>query len=167
MTPKVHSESWEHLLTDYADGELSPGQMEPIAEHLNDCESCRKLVTALQQSLGHAQTIWSTYLEDTGKTARVHWQWHGWKTIAAGLLLMLGLALGWQRISQPRKEPNMVQIQQEIEASGQASRLLATAELLAQYAHHSELSQQQYQYIIATYPSTPAARKAKIKLANL
>ncbi|NQV31058.1 MAG: zf-HC2 domain-containing protein [Phycisphaeraceae bacterium] len=167
MNIKEHSESWEHMLTDYADGELPPDQMKHITEHLSHCESCRALVAALRQSLGHAQSIWQAYVEDPGQTVPIQRRWNPWKTVAAGLLLMLGLRLGWQWVSKPNEEPNIVQIQQEIEAYGQASRLLATAELLAQYAHHRELSQQQYQYIIATYPSTPAANAAKLKLAKL
>ena len=45
------------LLVDYADGELSPADIERIAGHLADCAECRAELRLLERSLELAETF--------------------------------------------------------------------------------------------------------------
>jgi len=58
-------EKTEEMLVDYADGQLSPGESNKVAEHLEECESCRKILAALNKSLELAGVIWTDGLCET------------------------------------------------------------------------------------------------------
>lgn len=160
-----HTDDWECLLVDYADGTLSSEQVEVIEAHLQDCPDCRAMVTALNESLASAQAIWNQRLEDTTSTPCPHRRQRVWIGLAAGMLLAMGLTLWWFGLeSRPTKPQEMVLSQQDVQACGQAAKLLAAAEMLARLEQHRNLVQQQYQYIIDTYPNTPSASLAQVKL---
>lgn len=63
-----------------------------------------------------------------------------------------------------KKELSFAEIERKIMESGSAARLLAAAELLAEYPDAQLIVKQQYRYIVETYPETPAAAKAKSKI---
>ena len=58
-------EKIEEMLVDYADGRLSPGESNKVAEHLEKCEHCRRILGALQRSLKLAEVIWADGLTET------------------------------------------------------------------------------------------------------
>jgi len=58
----------------------------------------------------------------------------------------------------------LAEIEREITESGSAARLLAAADLLAKYPDAKTIVERQYRYIVETYPETPAAAKAKLRI---
>jgi anti-sigma factor RsiW len=159
------------LLVDYADGELSPSESSQVAEHLAKCERCRVILKALQRSLEVAGIVWTDSLEEIGaaslpQTRGVRpFKWRRYATIAASILIVAGISIFRLTPTGPEKaEPTLAQIEQEIEDSGRAARLLAAAEMLADCPSAQSIVKQQYRYIIDTYPQTPAAAKAKLRI---
>ena len=159
------------MLVDYADGRLSPGKSSEVAEHLAKCERCRRILNALQRSLELTGVIWEDGLAETEairipiqkKTRQL--QWHRYAAIAASILVVVTTAIVWRALMKPTKrEPTFAEIEREIIESGSAARLLAAADLLAKYPDAKTIAKQQYHYIIETYPETPAAAKAKLRI---
>jgi predicted anti-sigma-YlaC factor YlaD len=163
-------EDIREMLVDYADGELSPGQLSEVTEHLETCEKCRKLLTALQKSLDLATVVWEDGLRETEvikipirqKRARIHW--FRYAAVAASILIVVTTSIIWREMNRPQKtEISFDEIERNITESANAARLLAATELLADYPDAKEIVQQQYRYIAETYPRTPAAAKIKLK----
>jgi predicted anti-sigma-YlaC factor YlaD len=159
------------MLVDYADGQLSADESSEVAAHLTRCEDCRRILRALQRSLELAGVIWEDGLVETKaiciptprKAKKVHWLKYA--TIAAGIFLIVAISGIWRALVRPtEEEPTFVEIEQEINESASAARLLAAADLLAKYPDVESIVKQQYRYIVETYPETSAAAEAKLRI---
>ena len=164
-------EKIEKMLVDYSDGQLSPGESDKVAEHLNKCEHCRETLGALQKSLALAGAIWDDGLAETkdirivipGKTRNIPWTKYA--AAAAGIILLLTTSVVWRTLIKPvEKEINFAEIERRITEAGNAARLLAATELLAEYPNAQSIVKEQYRYIVETYPETSAANEAKLKM---
>jgi len=164
-------EDISEMLVDYVDGELPPDKSSEVAEHLPECERCRKTVEALQRSLELAGVIWKDGLEEAKgiqvpvpvKARRVRWSRYA--AVAAALMLVVSSAIVWRVVvSSKEKEPTVAEIEREISESASAAQLLAVTDLLAQYRDAGAIAQRQYQYIVERYPGTAAAAEAKLRI---
>ena len=160
----------EQMLVDYADGQLSPGDSNKVAEHLAQCTSCRRLHNGLQKSLDLAGVIWADSLTETdnvripaAKTRKI--RWHRYATIAASILVVVATSIVWRTLISPKgSELTFAEIERKITESGSAARLFAAAELLSDNPKAQTIVKQQYQHIVETYPETTAATKAKLRI---
>lgn len=159
------------MLIDYVDGQLSPSDSDRVAEHLATCEGCRRTLQALRRSLELAGVIWENGLTDI-TPIRIATQEKVRKTqlaryaaVAAGILFILGGSILWRVLMRPaEKQLTFAEIEHRIEESASAARLLAAAELLAEYPDAKTIVKQQYRYIVEAYPEAPAAAKAKLRI---
>ena len=167
-------EKTEKMLVDYADGQLSSSDSKQVAEHLEKCEHCRKILEALHKSLELAGVIWADGLTET-KEIRAplplkHRKipWIRYAAVAASIILLLTTSIVWRALVRPvrpsEKEINFADIERSITEAGNAARLLAATELLAEYPDAQSIVKEQYRYIAETYPETSAAKKAKLKI---
>ena len=159
------------ILVDYADGLLGAGESGRIAEHLAECTGCRELLQGLQKSLELAEVMWDDNTADVEKIAvpqapRVRRRtWRRYVAAAASIVVISAICL-----TQLRKEPSVgpvatfEEIERKISEAGSAARLLAAAELLAEYEDVKYLVQKQYQYIVESYPETQAAAKTQLRI---
>lgn len=161
----------ERMLVDYADGRLSADESSKVAAHLAKCEDCRRILAALQRSLELASVIWEDGLAETEairipvpkKVRKFHWP--GYAAIAAGILLVVAISGVWRVLLRPtEKEPTFAEIERRITESYSAARLLAAVDLLAGYPDAENIAERQYRYIVETYPQTPAAAEAKLRI---
>ena len=161
----------EEMLVDYAEGLLSTGESNKVAEHLKKCQHCRKILEALQKSLALAGVIWDDGLAETkdiriiipGKIRNIPWPRYA--AAAAGIILLLTTSIVWRTLMMPvETEINFADIERRITEAGNAARLLAATELLAEYPDAQSIVKKQYRYIVETYPETSAANKAKLKI---
>jgi len=159
------------MLVDYADGQLSPSESSEVAEHLTKCEQCQRTLQALQRSLELAGVIWEDGLAETEairipipkKVRKVHWP--GYAAVAASILLVVTISGVWRALVRPtEEEPTFAEIERKITESCSAARLLAAVDLLAKYPDAETIVKKQYSYIVETYPETPAAAKAKLRI---
>ena len=159
------------MLVDYADGQLSPNDSNKVTEHLAECEHCQKMLVALQKSLELAEVVWEDGLAETKeirapiprKTRKIRWPRYA--AIAAGILLVVTTSIVWRTLMRPaKKELSFAEIERKITESGSAARLLAAAELLAEYTDDEAFVKQQYRHIIEVYPKTTAADKARSRI---
>lgn len=164
-------EDIEQMLVDYSDGQLSPSDSSNVAEHLTKCEECRKILDALQKSLELAGVIWADSLAETEniripaahKTRRIRWL--RYVAIAASILVVATTSIVWRTHVRTRgSELTFAEIERKIAESASAARLLAAAEMLAEYPDAQQIVNQQYRYIAETYSETTAASKAKLKV---
>ncbi len=159
----------EELLVDYADGALDQSDADKVAAHLAQCPNCRDTLSALHDSLKLAKAIWQDNLDRTA-SAKTHGRlltWRKYAAIAASVAILAATALISQSQSPPKQpEPTLAQIEQQIEQSASAARLLAAADMLAPYTQTESIARNQYDYIIDAYPRTPAAVQAKERLRN-
>jgi predicted anti-sigma-YlaC factor YlaD len=161
----------EEMLVDYTDGQLSPDDSSKVAEHLAQCEACRKVLEALRKSLDLAGVVWTDGLSETEtiriptlrkvrKLSRYHYA-----AIAASILLVVTASIVWRALMKPEPtEVTFAEIERQITESASAARLLAATELLAEVPDVQPIVDQQYRYIVETYPETTAANKAKSKM---
>jgi predicted anti-sigma-YlaC factor YlaD len=160
----------EKILVDYADGQLSPDDSNEVAEHLAQCEACRQVLDALRKSLELAGVIWNDGLAETEniriptlRTIRKY-SWLRYAAIAASILLVVTTSIVWHAMVKPKEaEITFAEIERRITESASAARLLAAAELLADVPDAKPIVDQQYRYIVETYPETTAANKAKLR----
>jgi ERCC4-type nuclease len=89
--------------------------------------------------------------------------WRRYAAIAASILIAAGISVIW-RTSPQEPALTFAEIEQRIEQSGRAARLLAAAELLAECPDAQSIVKQQYRYIVETYPQTAAAAQAKSRI---
>lgn len=159
------------MLVDYADGQLSPNDSNKVTEHLAKCEHCQRILDGLQRSLELAGVIWEDGLAKTkkirvpilGKARKIRWPRYA--AVAAGILLVLTTSIVWRSLVRPvKKEISFAEIERKIIESGSAARLLAAAELLAEYTDDEAFVKQQYRHIIEVYPDTTAAAKARSRI---
>ncbi len=164
-------EEIREMLVDYTDGQLSPSDSKKVAEHLAECTHCRKMLGALQRSLELAGVIWEDGLAETkeihapilGKPRKIRWL--RYTAAAAGILLVVATSILWRALVRPaKKELTFTEIERKITESASAARLLAAAELLAEYHDARSIVKEQYHYIVETYPETAAAAEAKSKI---
>jgi len=164
-------EKIEEILVDYADGQLSPTESNQVAEHLDKCEHCRKILKALNKSLALAGAIWDDGLVETkdirilipGKMRSI--PWIRYAAAAAGIILLLTTSILWRALIRPEeKKINFADIERSITEAGTAARLLAATELLTEYPDAQPIVKQQYRYIVDTYPETSAANEARLKI---
>ncbi len=161
----------QEILVEYADGLLPPAESNEVADHLTECESCKKVFYALQKSLELATVIWEDGLTETQaikipsrpKTVKIYWLRYA--AVAASIFIIVGISIIWRGISKPKEAQfSFEEIEKSIADSGNAARLLAATELLANSPDDRELVEQQYRYIAETYPQTTAAEKIKLKI---
>ena len=159
------------MLVDYADGQLLPSDSKKVAEHLAECEHCQRMLEALQRSLELADVVWQDGLAETkeirapasGKVRKIRWPRYA--AVAAGILLVVTTSVTWRAWVRPaKKEISFAEIERRITESASAARLLAAAELLAEYSDNDAIVKEQYRYIVDTYPQTSEAVKAKLKI---
>ena len=167
-------EKIEELLVDYADGQLSTGEVNKVAEHLQKCENCQKILGDLNKTLELAEIIWADGLSETkklhvpttSKHRKIHWA--KYVTAAAVILLVITTSTVWRAllrsVKPPEKEINFAEIERRINNAGNAARLLAATELLAEYPDSQSIVKEQYRYIVETYPETASAAQAKMKI---
>jgi len=164
-------EDIKEILVDYADGQLSQSESNKIAEHLAECEHCREMLEALRRSLELAEVVWEDGLAEAKeirapsprKARKIRWPRYA--AVAAGILLMLTTSIIWRALVRPaEKEISFAEIERRITEAGTAARLLAAAELLAEYPEAEAIVKEQYRYIVETYPETVAAAQAKLKI---
>lgn len=159
------------ILVDYAEGQLSPSASSEVAKHLAKCSSCRGTLEALQKSLCLADVIWKDGLVDITpvriQISRKKRQlvWRRYAAIAASILLVLACSIVLRTwVGPTQKGPTLAEIERRISESGSAARLLAAADLLAEYPDAETIAKQQYRYIVERYPETAAAAKAKLRI---
>lgn len=172
-------EEIREMLVDYADGQsrqgwpspLSQSESNKIAEHLGKCKNCRRMLDALQNSLELAEVVWEDGLAEIneiriptpGKAPKIRWPRYA--AVAASILLVVTTSIVWRVLVRPaKKEISFTEIERKITESGSAARLLAAAELLAEYPDAQSIVKEQFRYIVETYPETAAAAKAKLKI---
>jgi predicted anti-sigma-YlaC factor YlaD len=164
-------EKIEEMLVDYADEQLSQSDSSKVAEHLEKCNHCRKILKALNKSLALAGAIWADGLTETKeihaplplKHRKIHWT--KYVAAAAGITLLLTTSILWKALIRPvEKEINFADIERRITEAGNAARLLAATELLTEYPETQPIIRKQYRYIVETYPETSAAKAAKLKI---
>ncbi|MHC4575034.1 MAG: anti-sigma factor family protein [Planctomycetota bacterium] len=164
-------EQIEKLLVDYADGELPPRQSSKVTGHLAKCQRCRSTLKAVQRSLDLADVIWKDGLTEI-KTVGIakappvrRFKWRRYAAVAASILIAAGISIRWRMMTSPKEAvPNIAEIERTIQEAGRAARLLAAAELLAEYPDAQSIAEQQYRYIVETYPQTPAAAEVKSRI---
>ena len=161
----------EEMLVDFTDGQLSPDESNEVTEHVVQCENCRKVLEALQKSLELAGVIWTDSLTEIENiripTSRKvgKFRWLRYAAIAASILLVVTASVVWRDLVKPNKpEVTLAEIERRITESSSAARLLAATELLTDYPDAQTIVDQQYRYIVETYPETAAANKEKKKI---
>lgn len=163
-------EDIEKLLVDYADGQLSPSDSSIAAEHLAQCEHCRRMLDGLQKSLELSGVIWADAHTETekidipaAKNRKIPWLKYA--VIAASILLVATASVVWHTLVRPKaSELTFAEIERKINESGSAARLLAAAEMLGENPEAETIVKQQYQHIVEAYPETTAATKAKLRI---
>lgn len=167
----------KETLVAYADGDLSPGEAEQIAEHIATCPDCQAVTEALERSLQVTQAIWQTgqaQWPEIHSFDRIRSNRRPFKravAVAASVLLILGTGAMWLLLSEPsertltvNEETKIAELRLKITESSDAARLLAAAELLSNYPEAESGVKQRYQHIVETYPETAAAARAKLKM---
>jgi predicted anti-sigma-YlaC factor YlaD len=164
-------EKIEEMLVDYADGQLSQGETNQVAEHLEKCEHCRKIMEALQKSLELTEIIWEDGLKEIKMIKAPIQQkyrkicWLRYASVAAVIFLVVTASVVWRALIRPAEtEINFADIERRITEAGTAARLLAATELLAEYPDAQSIVKSQYRYIVETYPETSAAKEIKLKI---
>ncbi|NQV33198.1 MAG: zf-HC2 domain-containing protein [Phycisphaeraceae bacterium] len=163
MTPDP-CESYEHLLVEYSDNELTSEDAASLLDHLAACPQCRNLLHRLRRSMAATQTLWGQNLTCEGHKKSATWKMRTSAIVGVAALLVIGA--GVLRLNRPVTPTplTLAQMEQTVEQSGQAARLLALADILARHQAQADLAQKRYHYIVETFPKTPSALIAKTKL---
>lgn len=166
---KESCDNFAELLVDYADGLLSAEQSIRVADHLSECDHCRMLAESLHKSLELAQVIWQDNLGQTetiriaapARTRRRSWP----RYAAAAILIVSAISITSRITNKPAKsEPTLAEIERKITEAGNAARLLAAADILAEYPDAVPAAKKQYSYILDEYPDTLAADEARSRI---
>jgi len=174
--------SYETLVA-YADGELSPTEVEQITKHIARCESCKTMLSALQRSLQVTQLIWQS---DEAQWPKKHsfkrpilnrWLVRRLATVAASILLVIGVGVMWRVLYRPteqihpiKPEPMATKIDEieiEVQRAGIAAQMLAVADMLAAQPGGREYAEKRYNYVINSFPQRDESKQAKLRLQNL
>ena len=100
----MNCEAWQSKLDAYADAELPPDTMRSMAEHLSGCPACTAEIVQIMQLKRVTATAGKRYTpapelrarvlrQITAKPARGGWQWALGLTLAAVVVIGLGLAI--------------------------------------------------------------------------
>ncbi len=160
----------EEILVDYADGLLAAGESERVAKHLTECTPCRELLTALQKSLELTEVIWNDNADETEKIATPkvptppRKTWLRYVAAAASIVVITAICLTQLKKEAPTEPTTLEEIERKISNAASAARLLAATELLAQHEDFKDIVQQQYRYIVESYPETQAAAKTQLRI---
>jgi len=162
----------EDRLIDYADNQLAADISGQITDHLAHCRNCRQKLDALKKSLTLTQSIWQQNLSQiqdieipAAKKARPKFILPA-AAAAAAIIITAGLFLTPGTPTAPTEEISpeviMAQIERQINHAGTAAKHLAAAQQLKKYPDGETMVQNQYRYIVKSYPNTTAAAKAKL-----
>lgn len=167
----------EEKLVAFADGELSQGEAEEVSEHVNQCESCRAMVGALQQSLEMVKVSWAAEQSKWPKWRQAdgpklnRWPVARVLAVAASIVLVLGVGLVWRMVSEPGKAAlngkTVAQLEQAVMRAGRAAQMLAVADLLAEQPEGRGYARERYKEIVTGYSDTEYAVQAKLRLKML
>ncbi len=100
----MNCETWQTKLDAYADAELPPDTMRSMAEHLSGCPACTAEIVQIMQLKRVTATAGKRYTpapelrarvrrQIAAKPARAGWQWALGLTLAAVVVIGLGLAI--------------------------------------------------------------------------
>ncbi len=108
-------QSYQEMLVDYADSQLSTEQANEVASHVQMCPSCQQLVGALRRSLTISQGLWHTGYEQAKSVSRpapirLHTRFFHKLVAVAACVVMVGAA--WMLIHRPatQVDPTVAQI---------------------------------------------------------
>jgi hypothetical protein len=162
----------EDRLIDYADNQLAADISVQITDHLAHCRNCRQKLNALKKSLALTQSIWQQNLSQIQDIEIPAARKSRPKLIlpaaaaAAAIIITAGLFLIPGTPTAPIEEISpqviMAQIERQINHAGIAAKHLAAAQQLKEYPDGETMVQNQYRYIVKSYPNTTAAEKAKL-----
>ena len=182
---KTPCEEFADRIVDYVDGELPEDEAQTVAQHLAECEPCRRTAEALRRSLGLAQVLWNDNLavrsDAVGatpcgcpprkgrhgglplqRTANLPRRKSFYMLAAASILLATGTSFLVFFRPTPRQPPiTFEEVQRQVARAGTAAQLLAATRLVAQCEGTESIVQQQYRYILREYTDTPAAESIK------
>ena len=167
---KESCDNFAEMLVDYADCRLSGEQSSRVVEHLAECEDCRTLLDGLHRSLELAQVVWEDNLSQTTETIRIpastRTRRRSWpRYAAAAILIVSAISITSRIINKPAKDqPTFAEIERKITEAGNAARLLAAADLLAEQADAESIVKRQYRYVVQTYPETLAGAEAELRI---
>jgi predicted anti-sigma-YlaC factor YlaD len=157
---------YEEKLVQYADGELPEAELDSVTDHLKKCPACRQLLHCLQKSMDLTEIVFeqnlASYSELTTSKEPYARQWI-LSSVAAAILLMIGLC--WWTLQNDKESPaDITQLEQALDQTARAAKLLTAADLLAKYTDQQDLAQDRYRYIVQAFPTTPYASIAQSKL---
>jgi hypothetical protein len=93
-----------------------------------------------------------------------------WLAVAAGILLAAGAGLIWQILSKPANSKmndiRLAQIEQAVTRAGQASQLLAVADLFAGQPGGKEHAKEIYGEVTNLFPDLNAGIQAQLRLKS-
>jgi anti-sigma factor RsiW len=167
-------------LVAYADGELSSSEAEQVAAHVADCQRCRTMLDALEQSLLVTQAIWRTgeaqwpkapSLDRRESTRRSFWPV---AAVAAIIVLVLGVAAVWRLLFGPNertlivsREPTAAEIEVAANRAALAAQMLAVADLLSSQPGGEQYAVKRYSDLITSFPETQQSAEARLHLQRL
>ena len=163
----------------YSDGELPHEEAEQIMQHISECEKCRTMLKALQDSLKTIQDIWESDKEKWGdlhsfKKPQLHrWPFKSIVAIAAGLILICSISLMWlefkpnQSKRTTTKSLTIEEIMIESDRAAIAAQLLAVGDMYAAQPGGEKYAVRRYEDLIEAFPSSPQSKQAKLHLQKL
>jgi predicted anti-sigma-YlaC factor YlaD len=143
-------------LISYADGELPYEEAEQIAQHISNCEKCRTMLKALQDSLKMVQDIWEGDKEKWGdlhsfkKPKSRRWAFKSIAAVAAGLILICSVSLICllSQSDEPKKGRvttlTVSQVELQAEQAAVAAQLLAVGDMYAAQAGGEKYAEERY-----------------------
>jgi len=177
---QLNCEEIRGLLVDYSDGQLLSDESAKVRMHLAECERCRAVLAALNDSLRLAEVVWqdnATESAEIGNVAEVtevkpnKLPLRHIGAIAAGVIVLLAVTVVFQfnkKAAQPaNEEMTIAQLEYKMERAGHAAQLLAAADILAEQPGGTEFAREQYAYVAETYPDMQAATLAKSRMDSI
>lgn len=173
------------LLVDYADGQLSAAEVQPVEQHLAVCAACRRQVEQLGRSLELAQELW----QEQAAAAELPGRSRDWRrriAVAAAVAIVAGAATwlwlaarpgttpptpgeGMVQTSGPAGVPlaaNWQETERSISREERAARLAAAADILAAQPGGRELAADSYRYLAKHYSDTHSGKQARTAYPN-
>jgi anti-sigma factor RsiW len=176
MTENVCDKIPQEKLVAFADGQLSPNESAEVSEHITQCETCAAMVDALQRSIELVTASWAAEQANwpkwrsPDKPGLKRWPMRRMATVAASILLVLGLGLIWRMLSEPAKpiptDRTVAHLRQTVMRAGHAAQMLAAADLLAKQPESRNYALERYKEIAADYCDTKYGAEAKLRLES-